>query len=628
MLTATIVSAEKKLGGYAIRWAGVSVALLAVLCFSTPAALGQCSLSGTVSTWSDGNSNWNNSSNWSPTGVPNSSSRSTCITDGSSTVTLNINATVDNLQLASGNALNVQQSSTLVVAGGLSNLGAINTGNDVGDAGNNAVNVSGSLINNGTITLASWGGGDSLSAASLTNAGAINLNNGGELSAADLTNAGAINLNYSWLYDSGDFNNSSGGSLNMGAEAGMSVAGHFDNNSGASLFSASSGDIGVGGAFNNNGGTVWLSGTMETLYTGTFNNNGGSLIVQVEAGGVSVRGDFNNNGGGSVIMAPDTNTLSVAGDFNNNSGASVVLYDIANNVYVGGAFNNNGGAVEVSGDSDSLYAGTFNNNGGTVTMSGSQFDHILVSGAFNNNAGTVTLDVYQNSFSVGGAFNNNGGTVILSGNGDTLSANSFSNTGGSLLVGNGESMSVTHDYTQAGAGASTKVNGTLTATLTSIQGGTLSGSGTIVGDVNNSGGNVIPIDPGNPTTLTINGNYTQGPNGTLTIDLSGTGSGDFSVLAVTGNAILGGTVDFTAIGGFTPVAGDDFTFLTFGSESGDFANMDFTGWNCVQCTEVFGTNSLTLEVNRTPEPSIFLLLVMGIATMTILLKYRNAVRVE
>jgi hypothetical protein len=41
---------------------------------------------------------------------------------------------------------------------------------------------------------------------------------------------------------------------------------------------------------------------------------------------------------------------------------------------------------------------------------------------------------------------------------------------------------------------------------------------------------------------------------------------------------------------------------------------------------VFGSNSLTLEINAvtpTPEPSIFLLLALGLAVMTILLKYRN-----
>src|SRR5271157_2316811 len=89
----------------AIRWVGAIVALLVVLCFSTPAALGQCTLGGTVTTWTDGNSNWLNGGNWN-SGAPNSAT-SACITDGTSTVTLDSNSvlSVDDLQLASGNTL-------------------------------------------------------------------------------------------------------------------------------------------------------------------------------------------------------------------------------------------------------------------------------------------------------------------------------------------------------------------------------------------------------------------------------------------------------------------------------------------------------------------------------------------
>jgi len=134
--------------------------------------------------------------------------------------------------------------------------------------------------------------------------------------------------------------------------------------------------------------------------------------------------------------------------------------------------------------------------------------------------------------------------------------------------------------------------------------------------VNNSGGSVEPTSaPGVPGTLTLNGSYTQGPGGTLTIDL--VNPGQFSVLAVSGSVTLDGTVDFTAIGGFTPGTGDDFTFLTFGSSSGNFATMDFTGWSCPAgdtCTDVFGPNSLTLEIAPSsgpppvPEPSSMILL--------------------
>jgi hypothetical protein len=165
-----------------------------------------------------------------------------------------------------------------------------------------------------------------------------------------------------------------------------------------------------------------------------------------------------------------------------------------------------------------------------------------------------------------------------------------------------------------------------------INGGTVTGNGTILAAVQNNGGNVTPTYGGAPSTLTV-GSYTQGSGGTLTIDLT---PGSSSVLAVNGNVALDGTVDFAALGGFTPATGDDFTFLTWtGTESGNFASIDLSGWTCPTgdtCTDVFGTDSLSLDitpstVTTAPEPSVLLLLAMGIAVVAIFRKYRNTVRV-
>jgi hypothetical protein len=155
-----------------------------------------------------------------------------------------------------------------------------------------------------------------------------------------------------------------------------------------------------------------------------------------------------------------------------------------------------------------------------------------------------------------------------------------------------------------------------------IQGGLLTGGGTINGNVDNSGGNVTPGFVVGP--LTINGNYTQGSNGTLTINLFGDEQLNF--LDVSDLATLDGTLDLVAESGFAPVAGDDFTFLFFGSLSGDFAHIDFINWSCPTgdtCEEVVGANSLSLDItgptssgggngtSSTPEPSSLLLLVAG-----------------
>jgi hypothetical protein len=211
------------------------------------------------------------------------------------------------------------------------------------------------------------------------------------------------------------------------------------------------------------------------------------------------------------------------------------------------------------------------------------------------------------SVSVGGAFNNNGGSVSLTGSGDTLSATSFTNRGGSVLVGSGESVNVTNNYTQSGAGASLDVNGTVTAITAIINGGTVFGSGILNANVMNNGGTVDVSDPGTPSLLTINGNYTQGPGGTLIIDILGTGAGQYSVLDVTGTATLDGTLDLDFLNGFMP---GTFNFLDFASLVGDFSNIQVAGL-CAGCTytEVIGPGGISVDTaTTTPEPASLLLL--------------------
>ena len=80
------------------------------------------------------------------------------------------------------------------------------------------------------------------------------------------------------------------------------------------------------------------------------------------------------------------------------------------------------------------------------------------------------------------------------------------------------------------------------------------------------------LAPGDPVTLTIDGNYTK-VGGTLQIAIAS--SSDFDRLVVTSVANIGGTIQFDLIHGFVPHAGEVFNFLvvnqvTFNSTSLDF----------------------------------------------------------
>lgn len=109
-------------------------------------------------------------------------------------------------------------------------------------------------------------------------------------------------------------------------------------------------------------------------------------------------------------------------------------------------------------------------------------------------------------------------------------------------------------------------------------GGVIRGSGAIrVGsvDIDPAGGtltNLGVISAGNsPGTLTIEGNLVQGSTGRLLVELAGTQPGAFDVVAVTGEATLGGTLVLRFLDGYRPQPGDTVAFFTSAATRGAFA---------------------------------------------------------
>jgi len=150
-----------------------------------------------------------------------------------------------------------------------------------------------------------------------------------------------------------------------------------------------------------------------------------------------------------------------------------------------------------------------------------------------------------------GAVEVDSGMLVIDG---ALAAGATTVNGGNLQVG---------DAGHAGA--------TLVSPVTVNAGGVLSGHGTVVGDVSNNGGTVAP--GGSVGTLTIAGDYTQSPAGTLAIELTSAGS---SRLVVTGAAHLAGTLLFDPISGVFR-KGQVFDFLDAGAVDGAFSTITFDG---------------------------------------------------
>jgi hypothetical protein len=99
----------------------------------------------------------------------------------------------------------------------------------------------------------------------------------------------------------------------------------------------------------------------------------------------------------------------------------------------------------------------------------------------------------------------------------------------------------------------------------------LTGNGVIHGSVVNNG----TVSPGNSPGLQSYDTFTQGPTGTLVIQVAGNAgpgiTSGFDQVRVTNLATLDGTLKIELLGGFVPAVNDKFDFLTFGSVSGDFA---------------------------------------------------------
>jgi hypothetical protein len=113
--------------------------------------------------------------------------------------------------------------------------------------------------------------------------------------------------------------------------------------------------------------------------------------------------------------------------------------------------------------------------------------------------------------------------------------------------------------------------GTLNLTSLNLNGGNLTGGLLITANVSNQGGTVTPGT--SPGALTINGNYVQGSNGTLLVEIAGTTVSQYDRLIVNGNTTLDGTLRVVLLNGFVPPDGATFNVVqSSGTLSGTFTS--------------------------------------------------------
>ncbi len=245
--------------------------------------------------------------------------------------------------------------------------------------------------------------------------------------------------------------------------------------------------------------------------------NPNSLLAQSHLGLVTLGGNGVINGTGSGVVSNDGGSLI------SQDGGSLISQD------GGGLLSQDGGGL-ISQDGGGLLS---QDGGGLVGKDGSR---LVASGA---------------------------GNLVASG------AGNLTGSGASARSGTAAAPTSADGYDQISG--ETDLNAVTLFGPVTLDGGTLSGSGIIQGDLTNNGGY---LSPGHSAgAITVAGAFSQGANGTLLVEAGGATSDQFDQLLVTGAVSLGGKLDVKLINGFTPDPADTVNPLAFGSASGSFASV-------------------------------------------------------
>ena len=396
-------------------------------------------------------------------------------------------------------------------------------------------------------------------------AGPINWT-GGTITGS-FTNSGAFNavfanaVDTTLTMDGMALTNASGGTFAVIVAGGTGThTGTLDLRNGTVLTNQAGGTIDLRSPYTIN---IVDNGTPDT---GTALNNAGTLRKAAGSGNATLGVDLSNSG----TIAVDAGLLSLTGKFSN--------FDSATGTLTAGTYNI-AGTLKFNGASIQTNAATIIMDGASSQIVDPSNSDALAVLSTNAAGGNLTLRNGRNLTTAGGAFQNRG----------------------IIAIRDGGTLAVPLDYTQA-SGTTTLAGATLTAPGgVMINGGSLAGDGTVNADLTNAG-TVIPGT--SPGLLSIAGNYTQSAAGTLQVELGGTSPGTgYDQLDISGLATLDGTLDVSLSGGFTPVTGQAFQILTYGSRSGSFAHENFPTLNQNTVLQSnYNLNDLTLVVNQANTP--------------------------
>ncbi len=572
-------------------------------------------------TWTGGGADpnlWHQSANWDLARVP-SAGDDVFIPDVESTSQITFNSASGSVEVNS-----LSSSEPLLISGGT--LAVV----DSAQLHAPFTLSGGTLTGAGTITVAAsmvWSGG------SMTGSGVTNAEGGLTIDGSGVKTIHERTLNNAGTAIWSGTGNLTGG---VGSTINNLPTGLFDIQTDAAFASGV-----IGTKTFNNAGTL-----RKSVATGTTNvsawefNNSGSVVVQtgtlsINSGGSST-GAYSLSQDATLAISGSTYTLGAGASA---SGAGVLLVNggtltVADAAEVevenftlssgtltgagtldvtgllrwtGGQMTGSGatgasGTLEISGTGAKTITARTLNNAGTATWTGTGN---IIGGAGNtiNNLAAGVFDIQTDagftSGFVGTKTFNNAGTLrksVATGTTDIVNAWAINNSG-TVEVQTG-TLAFSSGFTQT-SGMTLLNGGNINSSGTmAIQGGNLTGQGTITGNVNNSGGTVIPGT--SPGQLTITGNYTQGLAGSLAIEIGGLAAGsEFDQLIVTGTASLAGTLAVVLMDDFVPRFGNSFMVVD-GTTTGSFTTLDFPALSAGLAWELpGGSGTLTVGADAT-----------------------------
>jgi hypothetical protein len=358
------------------------------------------------------------------------------------------------------------------------------------------------------------------------------------------------------------------------------------------------GTISIGhGSLSMGAGSILDPAVLNLVLTGSLTLDGDSAVtlpvLNLDGGGF--------NPGFDTDRPVTATTVSVTGAGTIRGGGSVT-------VPTGGSFSKTGaGGLTVANSGSGPSADLILNvdtglDGGSICVADSGDAHPDLPSMQINQDFTIRSGADQNAFTCSAnviTVNGPDGRLLKEGPGTTTNSGRVVVAGGTVAIGAGQTFGVTNGISQSGGLTSIASGGVLQGSAT-LTGGILRGSGQVSGTVTNTSGTVEPGS--SPGTLTVTGNYSQGPGGTLRTEIAGTTPGtQFDRLSVGGAATVNGTLAIANAPAFDPAVADTFEVLSAGSVSGTFSSL--TGAHTASgktYSATYNADDVTLTVAQSP----------------------------